>query len=143
MRAAGYPLDLNNDLDTLVALKSLGVTPDYAKSMSQTGLGKPSVHDLIALKSLGITPDYLASLKQAGLGPSDLHEAVALKSLGVTPEYAAAMKQAGSSRANLDAHQLIAMKAQGMTLRARQMAQAAVSAGDHRADATGRRLPHR
>jgi hypothetical protein len=24
MRAAGYPLDLNNDLNTLVALKSLG-----------------------------------------------------------------------------------------------------------------------
>jgi hypothetical protein len=34
MRAAGYPLDLNNDLNTLVALKSLGVTPEYAKSGS-------------------------------------------------------------------------------------------------------------
>ena len=113
MRAVGYPLDLSNDLDTLVALKSLGVTPEYAKSMSATGLGKPSVHDLIAMKSLGVTPEYLASLKQAGLGPRDLHEAVALKSLGVTPEYAAAMKQAGFT--NLDANELIAMKAQGMT----------------------------
>ena len=113
MRAAGYPLDLNNDLDTLVALKSLGVTPDYAKAMAATGFGKPSVHDLIAMKSLGVTPEYLASLKQSGLGPRDLHEAVALKSLGVTPEYAEAMKQAGFT--NLDAHELIAMKAQGMT----------------------------
>jgi hypothetical protein len=113
MRAAGYPLDLNNDLDTLVALKSLGVTPEYAKSMAATGLGKPSVHELIALKSLGVTPDYLVSLKQSGLGPKDLHEAIALKSLGVTPEYAAAMKQAGY--ANLDAHELVALKAQGMT----------------------------
>jgi len=113
MRAAGYPLDLNKDLDTLVALKSLGVTPEYAKSMAATGLGKPSVHDLIALKSLGVTPEYLASLKQSGLGPTDLHEAVALKSLGVTPEYAAAMKQAGFS--DLDAHELVALKAQGMT----------------------------
>lgn len=113
MRAAGYPLDLNNDLDTLVALKSLGVTPEYAKSMAATGLGKPSVHELIALKSLGVSPEYLASLKQSGLGPKDLHEAVALKSLGVTPEYAAAMKQAGLSAA--DAHELVALKAQGMT----------------------------
>ena len=113
MRAAGYPLDLNKDLDTLVALKSLGVTPEYAKSLAATGLGTPSVHDLIAMKSLGVTPDYLTSLKQAGLGPRDLHEAVALKSLGVTPEYAAAMKQAGY--ANLDANELIALKAQGMT----------------------------
>jgi beta-lactamase regulating signal transducer with metallopeptidase domain len=113
MKAAGYPLDLNNDLDTLVALKSLGVTPDYARSMAATGLGKPLAHDLIALKSLGVTPEYLASLKQSELGPKDLHEAVALKSLGVTPEYAAAMRQAGFS--NLDAHELVALKAQGMT----------------------------
>ncbi len=113
MRAAGYPLDLNNDLDTLIALKSLGVTPEYAKSMAATGMGKPSAHDLIAMKSLGVTPEYLASLKQSGLGPKDLHEAVALKSLGVTPEYAAAMKQAGFGDA--DAHELVALKAQGMT----------------------------
>ncbi len=113
MRAAGYPLDLNNDLDTLIALKSMGVTPDYAKSMASTGLGKPSAHELIALKSLGVTPEYLASLKQSGLGPKDLQEAVSMKALGITPEYAAAMKQAGF--ADLDAHQLIALKAQGMT----------------------------
>jgi beta-lactamase regulating signal transducer with metallopeptidase domain len=113
MRAAGYPLDLNNDLDTLIALKSLGVTPDYAKSMAQTGLGRPSVQDLIAMKSLGVTPEYLASLKQSGLAPKDLNQAVSFKALGVTPEYAAAMKQAGY--ANLDANELMALKAQGMT----------------------------
>ncbi len=113
MRAAGYPLDLSNDLDTLIAFKSLGVTPEYAKSMAQTGLGRPSVQDLIAMKSLGVTPEYLASLKQSGLGPKDLQDAIALKSLGVTPEYAAAMKQAGFT--DLDAQNLIAMKAQGMT----------------------------
>ncbi len=113
MRAAGYPLDLNNDLDTLVALKSLGVTPEYAKSMAATGMGKPSAHDLIAMKSLGVTPEYLASLKQTGLGPKDLNEAVSLKALGVTPEYAAAMKQAGFTY--LNAHELVALKAQGMT----------------------------
>jgi beta-lactamase regulating signal transducer with metallopeptidase domain len=113
MRAAGYPLDLSNDLDTLVALKSLGVTPDYAKAMAQTGLGRPSVQDLIALKSLGVTPQYLDSLKQSGLGPKDLQDAIALKSLGVTPEYAAAMKQDGF--ADLRPQELIALKAQGMT----------------------------
>jgi hypothetical protein len=61
MRAAGYPLDLNNDLNTLVALKSLGVTPEYAKSMGAVGLGKPTAHELITLKSLGVTPEYAKS----------------------------------------------------------------------------------
>jgi predicted metal-dependent phosphotriesterase family hydrolase len=53
------------------------------------------VQDLIAMKSLGVTPEYLASLKQSGLAPKDLNQAVSFKALGVTPEYAAAMKQAG------------------------------------------------
>ena len=113
MRAAGYPLDLNNDLNTLVALKSLGVTPEYAKSMGAIGFGKPTAHELITLKSLGITPEYITAMKQSGLGPKDFHEAVTEKSLGITPEYAAAMKQRGFG--DLDVHQLIALKAQGMT----------------------------
>jgi len=113
MRAAGYPLDLNNDLNILVTLKSLGVTPDYAKSMGAVGLGKPTVHELITLKSLGVTPEYVAALKQSGLGPKDFHEAVAEKSLGISPEYATAMKQKGFGDLNL--HQLIALKSQGMT----------------------------
>jgi beta-lactamase regulating signal transducer with metallopeptidase domain len=142
MRDAGYPLDLNNDLNTLVSLKSLGVTPEYAKSMSAAGLGKPTVHELITLKSLGVTPDYVATMKQSGIPPKDfrevvtekslgitpeyanemkqkgfgdmsLHELIAMKSMGVTPEYAAAMKQLGLG--DLSAHDLIALKAQGMT----------------------------
>lgn len=142
MRDAGYPLDLNNDLNTLVSLKSLGVTPEYAKSMSAAGLGKPTVHELITLKSLGVTPEYVATMKQSGIPPKDfrevvtekslgitpeyanemkqkgfgdlsLHELIAMKSMGVTPEYAAAMKQMGFG--DLSAHDLIALKAQGMT----------------------------
>ena len=140
MRDAGYPLDLNNDLNELVALKSLGVTPEYAKSMAAAGLGKPTVHELIALKSMGVTPEYAAQLKQSGLAPTlhdvvtvksmdispeyaaqmrksfgDLtaHDLVTMKSLGVTPEYAAEMKQKGFG--NLDVHQLVTMKSLGVT----------------------------
>jgi beta-lactamase regulating signal transducer with metallopeptidase domain len=113
MRAAGYPLDLNTDLDRIIALKSLGVTPEYAKSMGEAGLGKPSVHELITLKSLGVTPEYVTQMKQSGLAPKDFHEVVTEKAVGVTPEYAVAMKQAGFG--NLDVHELISLKAQGMT----------------------------
>jgi beta-lactamase regulating signal transducer with metallopeptidase domain len=113
MRDAGYPLDLNNDLNTLVSLKSLGVTPEYAKSMGAAGLGKPTVHELITLKSLGVTPEYVAALKQSGIAPKNFHEVVTEKSLGVTPEYAAEMKQKGFG--DLDLHELIAMKSLGVT----------------------------
>jgi hypothetical protein len=113
MRDAGYPLDLNNDLNSLVALKSLGVTPEYAKLMGTTGLGKPTVHELITLKSLGVTPEYVTGLKQSGIAPKDFHEVVTEKSLGVTPEYAAEMKQKGFG--DLNVHELITMKSLGVT----------------------------
>jgi beta-lactamase regulating signal transducer with metallopeptidase domain len=113
MRDAGYPLDLNDDLNALVSLKSLGVTPEYAKQMGKVGLGKPTVHELISLKSLGITPEYVAGLKQSGIGPKDFHEVVTEKALGITPEYATAMKKSGFG--DLDVHELISMKAQNVT----------------------------
>jgi len=113
MRDAGYPLALNNDLDALVSLKSLGVTPEYAKSMSAAGLGKPTVHELITLKSLGVTPEYVTSLKQSGIAPKNFHEVVTEKSLGITPEYAAEMKQKGFG--DLSVHELITIKSLGIT----------------------------
>jgi beta-lactamase regulating signal transducer with metallopeptidase domain len=113
MRAAGYPLDLNKDLDTLISLKALGVTPEYAKQMANVGFGKPTLHELISLKSLGVTPEYLDGMRKSGLAPKDLHEAVSEKALGITPEYATQMKESGF--AGLDVQRLISLKAQGVT----------------------------
>jgi beta-lactamase regulating signal transducer with metallopeptidase domain len=113
MRDAGYPLNLNDNLDSLFALRSVGVTPEYARLMSSTPLGKPSVHELITLKSMGVTPDYLAAMSKSGIAPKDFHELVTEKSLGITPEYAVEMKQKGFG--DLDLHELITMKSTGVT----------------------------
>jgi hypothetical protein len=113
MRDAGYPLDLNNDLNTLISLKALGVTPEYAKAMGALGFGKPSVHELLSLKALGVTPEYIAELKQSGLGPKDFHEVTTEKALGITPEYAAAMKK--TDFGDLSLQDLISLKAQNVT----------------------------
>jgi beta-lactamase regulating signal transducer with metallopeptidase domain len=113
MRDAGYSLDLNNDLNALVALKSVGVTPEYAKSMSAAGLGKPTVHELISLKSMGVTPEYVATMKQSGVAPKDFREVVTEKSLGITPQYAAELKQKGFGDLNL--HEMVSMKSMGVT----------------------------
>jgi beta-lactamase regulating signal transducer with metallopeptidase domain len=113
MRDAGYPMNLNKDLDSLVALRSLGVTPEYAKSINSIGLGKASVHDLITLKALGVSPEYVSELKQSGIGPKDFDEVVTEKSLGISLAYSAAMKNSGFS--DMSVQELIAMKAQGVT----------------------------
>lgn len=113
MRAAGYDFDLDKDLDSILALKSLGVTPDYAKAMASLGLGKPSVHELTKLKALGVTPEYVEKLKQSGMMAKDFHELSTDKALGITPEYAAAMRQKGF--VDLTQHDLVTLKAQGIT----------------------------
>jgi beta-lactamase regulating signal transducer with metallopeptidase domain len=113
MRAAGYPLDLNKDLDTLVSLRSLGVTPEYAREISQAGLGTPSLHDLISLKSLGVTSEYINALKSQPYAPENFHDVMSEKSLGITPEYAKAIGALNLGTPNL--HDLISLKAQGIT----------------------------
>lgn len=142
MRAAGYPLDLNNDLDTLISLRSLGVTPEYAREMKHIGLGAPTLHELISLKSVGVSPEYAKAMAQIGMEAPSLNDLVGLKSLGVTPEYVAGLRASGIAPENFheamseasvgvtpeyakeiaslgfgsaDVHELIGLKAQGVT----------------------------
>jgi beta-lactamase regulating signal transducer with metallopeptidase domain len=113
MRGAGYPLDLNKDLDEIVRLRSVGVTPDYAKGMAQVGLGIPTLHDLVTLKATGVTPEYIASLQGTAIAPSSFHDAITAKSLGITPDFAKSVGSLGFGK--VTAHEIVAMKSVGVT----------------------------
>jgi beta-lactamase regulating signal transducer with metallopeptidase domain len=113
MRDAGYPLDLNKDLDTIFSLRSVGVTPEYAKAMAQAGLGTPTLKELVSLKSVGVTPEYVSGLKGSNAAPTNFKEVISEKAVGVTPEYAKAMAATGLGTPTM--HDLVAMKAQGIT----------------------------
>ncbi len=52
-----------------------------------------STHELVAMKSLGVTPEYAAAMKQKGFGDINVHELISLKAQGMTPEYAGWLKQ--------------------------------------------------
>jgi hypothetical protein len=109
MKAAGYDVDL----DKFIALKIQGVTPEYAREMSQLGFGKLSADDLIACKIQGVTPEVIAKFKEEGFEVKTVHDAITYRIFNLTPEYAAGMKAAGFD--GLDAKQLVAMKVQGAT----------------------------
>jgi beta-lactamase regulating signal transducer with metallopeptidase domain len=113
MREAGYALDLNRDLDMIISLRSVGVTPEYAKAMAQVGWGVPTLKQLVSLKAVGVTPEYVAGLKSSSAAPSTFEEVISEKSVGVTPEYAKAMGDLGMGPPTM--HEVISMKAVGIT----------------------------
>jgi beta-lactamase regulating signal transducer with metallopeptidase domain len=109
MRAAGY----DGDLDHFISLKTAGVTPEYAKSMAQVGLGKPTDHQLIALKMHGVTPEYIAQLKASGMKADNFQDVISYRMFKVTPEYIASMKAAGFG--DIPSNKLIQLRIQNVT----------------------------
>jgi len=107
MKAAGLG-DLS--VDDLIALKSMGVTPEYIKGLQAEGV-KADTEQLLAMKSQGITPEYIHEMRASGIEASG-EDLVGMKALGVTPEYIREMRAAGIS-ANAD--DLMGMKSQGIT----------------------------
>jgi beta-lactamase regulating signal transducer with metallopeptidase domain len=113
MSEAGYPMDLNKDLDRIVSLRAVGVTPEYAKAMAQVGLGTPTLQELTNLKAVGVSPEYIAGLRSSGIPPSSFREAISEKTIGVTPEYAKSIAAIGMGSPSV--HDLVGLKAQGVT----------------------------
>ncbi|MEZ2347056.1 M56 family metallopeptidase [Terriglobus sp. RCC_193] len=113
MKVAGYPLDLNNDLNEIIRLRSVGVTPEYANAMTQAGMGKPTLKELGTLKAVGVTPEYVKSLKSSSSAPTNFHDVISFKTLGVTPEYAQQIESLGLGKPTM--HDLTSMKAVGVT----------------------------
>jgi beta-lactamase regulating signal transducer with metallopeptidase domain len=107
MKAAGL-----NDLsvDDLIALKSMGVTPEYIKGLQAEGV-KIDPEQLLAMKSQGITPEYIHEMRALGV---EAHgdDLVGMKAMGVTPQYIKEMRAAGI---NANADELMGMKSQGIT----------------------------
>lgn len=109
MKAAGY----NVDLDKLIAMKIQGITPEYARAMSELGFGKLSADDLIACKVQGVTPEAIADFKKQGLDVKSIHDAISYKIFGITADFAKGMADAGFK--DLDSKKLLALRVQGVT----------------------------
>jgi beta-lactamase regulating signal transducer with metallopeptidase domain len=101
---------LHPDADKLIAMRVQDVTPEYVREWREAGV-TPNIDQLISLKVQGADAAFYRGMKEAGLNP-DIDRLVSLKVQGATPEYVRALKSAGLS---LNADQVISMRVQDVT----------------------------
>ena len=80
--------------------------------LTRQGLSPRSLDDVITAAALEVTPSYVAGLRSAGLDLKSMDDAVACRALGVDEAYVRGIVAAGYEPR---AHDLIAMKATGVT----------------------------
>ncbi|HEX5081908.1 MAG TPA: M56 family metallopeptidase, partial [Blastocatellia bacterium] len=129
------------DVDDLIAMKALGVTPEYIESIRKLGYseltpeqaielrslgideefvkqargwtkGNPSIEELVELKSIGMSAEFINGMKRAGYNNLTTEELVELKAVGVSPEFVESMRRAGLDK--LSADDLVELKSVGV-----------------------------
>lgn len=96
--------------EDLVAMKAVGVTPEFAEEMRRQN-GHMSADDLISAKATGVDPAYIRSMR-AVFPDVDIDELVGASALQVDPGYARELK---AQFPGLSLDDLIAMRAMGIT----------------------------
>jgi beta-lactamase regulating signal transducer with metallopeptidase domain len=102
-------------IDRAVALKVVGVTPEYAASMrlALEGYRGISAGDIVGAYAAGVRPDYIRAMAAAGYPRIPLEELTQLRAIGVTPGDVERFHRAGIT--HLDVEELIQAKTMGLT----------------------------
>ena len=101
-------------LDRAVAMKAIGLTPQYAASIRAAAPWLKDLDDeeLIEMKAVGVTPDYIRELTAAGFRSLDADDLVEARAVRLTAAYVRGMAAAGY-RGSLDDY--VEMRAVGVT----------------------------
>ncbi len=62
-----------------MALKTMGVSPEFVREVRSSGWNDVSVHDLIALKAQGVSPTDAGQYRQLGLKDVTLHQLICIE----------------------------------------------------------------
>jgi hypothetical protein len=95
-----------DQIDQLVELKTLGITPDYIRDLSAAGLRNLSANELAVARSTGLTGDYVRAVAAAGV-PLNLNDYIELRTTGVPTQYLVNIQRSG--RAIRDVNKIIEM----------------------------------
>jgi hypothetical protein len=92
-------------------MKSVGVTPEFARELAAAGIHNLNANDLAAARSVGVTGDYARGMVSVGV-PPNLGELIQLRAVGVPVPYVIQIRNSGVSVHN--AEKVIEMWAVGV-----------------------------
>lgn len=91
----------NIDPASFAGMKSIGVTPDYARELAAAGLRNLTSDQLTEARAVGLTGAYVRGLAAAGI-PLSLDDYVQLHTVGVPINYISEIRKSGYSVADPD-----------------------------------------
>jgi beta-lactamase regulating signal transducer with metallopeptidase domain len=100
MRAAAPHLR-SQDPDIYVSMRSVGVTPEFARDLLNAGFPRLSPDQIVEARAVGLTGSYVRSLRAAGVRGS-FDQFIQLRAVGVTPQFAQRVRNAGYRSINAD-----------------------------------------
>ena len=123
MRAAGVDASYINALRTVqprlrtlapadfAGMKSVGVTPEYARDLAAAGLHNLNADQLAAARAIGLSGDYVRGIAAAGV-PLSLDNYIQLRVVGVPVHYVQGIRKGGYSV--IDPNKIVQMWAVGV-----------------------------
>ena len=101
-------------IDRAIALKAMGASPAYARSLRSAAPNLRLAHDdIMALAAMGVSAQYVRDLANSGYRGLDADTIVEARALGITGAYIRGMAAAGYPNLSLD--DLQGLKAMGIT----------------------------
>ena len=89
----------NPEIDRIIEMKAVGVTPEYIGAMRAAvpRLNSVDYGDFTGMKAVGVTPEFARSLVAAGFPSITSDQLTEARAVGLTGEYVRAMRSAGVS----------------------------------------------
>jgi bla regulator protein BlaR1 len=99
------------DAANFAGMKSIGVTPEFARDLAAAGFRNLDENGLAEARAVGLTGDYARAMASAGV-PLNLEDYVQLRAMGISPRYVLSLRKSGYSP--VDTHKIVQMWAVGV-----------------------------
>jgi len=84
--------DTDREIDSLIAYKAVGMSPEYIAAMRAAGFAGADADDLTGARAVGVTPEFARQMRRTD--PSvDLDTVIAAKATGLSADYFSEMRR--------------------------------------------------